>query len=78
MQLSQTQTLTLPDLPTADADTAGIVKIQHGALGIEEELLPNPTGIAADVCHHHTQYVKYNDLTNYNGDGSLVISCGTY
>ena len=73
-----TQTLTLPDLPTADADTAGIVKIQYGALGIEEELLPQSTGIAADVSHYHTQYVKYNDLTNYNGSEPLVISCGSY
>lgn len=73
-----TQTLTLPNLPTADEDTAGIVKIKHGALGLEEELLPNPTGIAADICHYHTQYVKYFDLSDYKGTEPLVISCGTY
>ena len=73
-----TQTLTLPNLPAADEDTAGIVKIKSGALGIEEELLPNLTGIAADICHYHTQYVKYKDLSNYKGSEPLVISCGTY
>ena len=73
-----TQTLTLPNLPAADEDTAGIVKIKSGALGIEEELLPNLTGIAADICHYHTQYVKYIDLSDYKGTEPLVISCGTY
>lgn len=73
-----TQTLTLPNLPAADEDTAGIVKIKSGELGIEYELLPNPTGIAADVCHYHSQYVKYFDLSNYKGSEPLVISCGTY
>ena len=73
-----TQTLRLPELPAASADTAGIVKIKYGALGIEEELLPQSTGIAADVSHYHTQYVKYHDLSNYNGSEPLVISCGTY
>ena len=73
-----TQTLTLPNLPAANEDTAGIVKIKSGALGIEHELLPNPTGIAADVCHYHTQYVKYFDLSDYKGTEPLVISCGTY
>ena len=72
-----TQTLTLPDLPTADADTAGIVKIQYGALGIEEELLPQSTGVAADISHYHTQYVKFTDLGS-NTDGTITISCGTY
>jgi archaellum component FlaC len=73
-----TQTLTLQDLPTADADTAGIVKIKHGAIGLDEELLSNPTGIAADVCHHHTQYVKLIDLYSGNTSSNITISCGTY
>ena len=72
-----TQTLKLPTVPTATTNNYGTVKIQHGDLGIEYELLNSLSGIAADVNHHHSQYVKFTDL-NGNTGNIITISCGTY
>lgn len=74
-----TQTLKLPTVPTATTADYGIVKIQHGDLGIVKELINSPSGTAADVNHFHSQYVKFTDLYSGNtSNDSIIISCGTY
>lgn len=75
-----TQTLTLPNLLTATTDNYGVVKLKSGELTLTDELVNNKEYLstAAGVAHGHTEYVKYNDLTNYTGSEPLVISCGTY
>ena len=73
-----TQTLKLPTIPTATTADYGIVKIQYGDLGIEKESINSPSGIAADVNHHHSQYAKSSDLGMTIDNGITIISCGTY
>lgn len=70
-----TQMLKLPTLGMASTLAVGVSKLKDGDLSNITEIT---NGEAAASYHYHNQYVKYNDLTNYNGDGSLVISCGTY
>ena len=76
-----TQTLTLPNLPTASEKNNGIVKIRSGQLTLAAELLDETKGYlttAASVAHGHTEYVKFTDLSSNSNSDSIIISCGTY
>lgn len=76
-----TQTLTLPNLPTASEENNGIVKIRSGQLTLAAELLDETKGYlttAASVAHGHTEYVKFTDLSSNSNSDSIIISCGTY
>ena len=75
---ASTQTLTLPNLPTATTSNYGVVKIKSGELTLTNELLNNEySTTAAGVAHSHTEYVRLADLSGNTGD-IITISCGTY